>query len=66
MKRFALIRMQHQWAPQECLMEVTRATKAEAVAYFRECYPSQQLDADGYAKSGYETWCVAEFFSKGC
>ena len=63
MKRFALIRMRHPYAPQETLMECTRKTKAEAVKYFQNCYPSQDIDADGYMHSGDETWTVAEFFN---
>ena len=63
MKRFALIRMINEWTKQECLMEVKRNTQAEAVDYFRQCYPSHSFDKDGYMKNGYETWCVAEFFS---
>ena len=54
--------MTHPWAKQECLMECQRKTQAEAVAYFRQCYPSHTFDNDGYMKSGTETWCVAEFF----
>jgi len=62
MKRFALIRMVHQYAMQECLLTCNRRSKAQAVEYFRSCYPSEKFDHDGYVKHGNVTWCVAEFF----
>ena len=60
LKTFILVRMTHQWAKQECLMEHKAKLKAEAVTYFGQCYPHIALDEDGYAKVGNETWCVAE------
>jgi len=62
MKRFALMTCTFPWVSQQVIMEHTCNTKLEAVEYFRKWYPSQQLDDDGYGKSGNVTWTVAEFF----
>ena len=63
MKRFAFMTSTFPWKPQEVLMEHTCQTKSEAVAYFNQCYPSMELDSDGYRKSGDITYSIAEFFA---
>jgi hypothetical protein len=33
----------------------------EAVKHFQTCYPSLELDSNGYAKVGEMTYCIAQF-----
>ena len=39
-----------------------KGIKSDAIAYFKSIYPELNLDKDGYAKEGVDSFCVAEYF----
>jgi len=61
MKRYALLRLIH--GANKVVMECQAASIKDAADIFRPCITNfPPLDADGYAKQGDVSLCVAEFF----
>ena len=67
MKKYSLLELfpAGQWnqSGNKVWAEHTCPTIAEAIAHFKTLYPEVNLDNDGYAKEGDQSFCVAEHFN---
>ena len=61
MKKFLLLQLYR--AGNKELDNHTCNTLTEAIAYFKTIYPEVNLDEDGYAQEGDQSFCVGEVFN---